>query len=297
MLLIQFEYTNIKSETDGLLDCIRMMTHCDLLILPKVLSIMKDNEQLLIQCYEEVAYLDSMIAVANYRCYLKNQDGYCIPTLVSGGRKHLNIDELYYPLIQDAVPNSFEASQSILITGSNATGKSTFLRAAGVAAVMAQSIYTVCAKSYHASLFYVMSSMCIRDNVFKGDSCFLKEIKTLKYIIDMTKEKSNVFCCLDEVLKGTNTKERVSAATEILMDLDYRQTLCLVATHDMELTDSLEGIYKNYHFTEQVLEDSITFDYKLYKGKSTSCNAIELLRIIGYSDEIVTRAKTRVQLY
>ena len=101
------------------------------------------------------------------------------------------------------------------------------------------------------------------------------------------------FCFVDEVLRGTNTIERIAASAQILKSLSCDNVLCFAATHDIELTYMLEDSYSNYHFQEEVIEEKndILFDYILYSGRAVSRNAIKLLSMIGYEKEIIKRAE------
>ncbi len=138
--------------------------------------------------------------------------------------------------------------------------------------------------------------MALRDSIENRDSYFLAEIKSLKRILEATK-KERVLCCIDEVFRGTNTPERIAASTEILGSLGEGNTICLAATHDIELARLLEGTYDNYYFTERVIEGEITFDYKLLKGISYTGNALKLLKAYGYPENIVERAVKRLTEY
>lgn len=103
-------------------------------------------------------------------------------------------------------------------------------------------------------------------------------------------------CIIDEILKGTNTKERIAASKAILDYMQRQNCLVMVASHDYELTVLLEGTYENYHFTERIGEDDIYFDYRLYPGAVTSGNAIKLLKFMKFPEEIVTEAKQQVTI-
>jgi len=100
-----------------------------------------------------------------------------------------------------------------------------------------------------------------------------------------------LLCFVDEVLRGTNTVERIAASSQILKSMARRNIMCFAATHDIELTSILESDYNNYHFQEEVKEDDILFNYRLYEGRATSRNAIKLLGIIGYSPDIIKKAE------
>jgi len=101
-----------------------------------------------------------------------------------------------------------------------------------------------------------------------------------------------ILCCIDEVLRGTNTVERISASSQILKWMAGKQMLCFAATHDIELTYILEEVYRNYHFEEQVTDEEVTFDYQLREGRAMTRNAIRLLHLMGFEDEIITEAET-----
>ena len=100
-----------------------------------------------------------------------------------------------------------------------------------------------------------------------------------------------MICFVDEVLRGTNTVERIAASSQILKSMAVPGVLCFAATHDIELTHILEGYFENYHFQEEVQEHDILFNYKLYEGRAVSRNAIKLLSIIGYREQIIQKAE------
>jgi len=135
------------------------------------------------------------------------------------------------------------------------------------------------------------SSMSLRDSIEKGESYYIVEIKALKRILDATKLEVPVLCFVDEVLRGTNTVERIAASSRILASIAASNALMFAATHDIELTYMLEKIFENYHFSEQISEDTILFDYRLKEGRATSQNAISLLGMLGYPPELIEKAR------
>jgi DNA mismatch repair ATPase MutS len=180
----------------------------------------------------------------------------------------------------------------VLITGSNASGKSTFLRSVALNIVLAQSVNTCTADKYTAPQCMPVSSMSLKDNLMSGESYYMAEIKSVKRILDMASASGvHVVCFIDEVLRGTNTIERIAASTEILKKLSGVCITCFAATHDIELTRLLEDIYDNYHFEEEIAEGDIHFPFKLMAGKSSCSNAIRLLRIMGYDTSITENAE------
>ena len=132
--------------------------------------------------------------------------------------------------------------------------------------------------------------MALQDNIFSNESYYIVEIKSLKRILDRLDKNVPTLCFVDEVLRGTNTLERIAASSQILYNFSKVNALCFAATHDIELTHILENYYSNYHFQEQVVDNNILFDYKLYAGRAVSKNAIKLLGIIGYSNDMIQSA-------
>lgn len=245
--------------------------------------------------HQELGRLDAAIAVASYRASLPR---WAEPELeFSGGPAHLEIRALVHPLLEEAVPNDFDAGGPLLITGSNASGKSTYLKGAAWNAVLAQSICTCTADDYRASAFRIYTSMALQDDLLSGESYYIVETRSLKRILDAAAEPGPVLCAVDEVLRGTNTVERIAAASAVLETLADRGVLCLAATHDAELTTLLAGRYTACHFTEQLEGDEISFDYRLRPGPAVTRNAIELLRIMGVEADVVDRARRRAAGY
>jgi DNA mismatch repair ATPase MutS len=139
--------------------------------------------------------------------------------------------------------------------------------------------------------------MALRDDIRSGESYFIVEIRSLKRVLDAASlpGESPVLCCVDEVLRGTNTIERISASAEILSSLAKMPIRIFAATHDMELTELLSGKYVNYHFSEMLDGDDVKFSYKLLGGPADSRNAIRLLRALGYDPAIADRAEARAK--
>lgn len=286
------------SPIDILLDYVRMLTHIDLILFGRMLDLFEAHRKEIEMCMERFGYLESMIAAASYRQALSN---YCLPEFLTGREAGnslcMELTEVYHPCIEAPVTNSIAVNKSVLLTGSNASGKSTFLKTAAIAALLAQTIHTVPASRYRAPFYQIYSSMAIRDNLSGHDSYYMAEIKSLKRILDANKDMAPVLCFIDEVLRGTNTVERIAASTEILKGLARQRVLCFAATHDMELTQLLKEEYENYYFSETLQGEDVVFDYRLKKGTAASRNAIRLIRQLGYDNEIVERALRRAERF
>ena len=137
--------------------------------------------------------------------------------------------------------------------------------------------------------------MALRDDLESGESYYIVEIRSLKRILDEAQKEGNILCIIDEVLRGTNTIERIGASSRILGMLKKENVLPFAATHDIELSYILENLYENYHFEEEIGERDVTFHYLLKKGRVTTRNAIRLLEMIGYDQEIVKQANCAVE--
>lgn len=239
--------------------------------------------------YERIGLLDAVCAVLNYR---GSCGTYCEPSFTD--RKEICFKGMVHPLIENAVSNDFEMVGNILITGSNASGKSSFVKAAAVNAVLAQSILTCTAESFSLHRCRVVTSMAVRDDICAGDSYFVAEIKSMRRIVEAARNEY-CFCVIDEILKGTNTAERIAASVSVLTVLAGTDSLCAAATHDIELTDIMADKYRNVHFTERIEDNNVLFDYKVREGAARTRNAIKLMKINGFPDEIIDMAENLVQ--
>lgn len=282
------------SLSDILMDYIHMIFHFDLIKMNHMISQLKEQEEDFSAMMDTVGFLDAMYCLASYREYL-GKDRYCEPTFCK--ERILKVQGLYHPLLENPVTSDLCTDVNILITGSNASGKSTFLKAVAMNAFFSQTCCISFTKEYKAARYRIFSSMSLADNLLKNESYFIVEIKALKRMIDRMGQPVPMLCFVDEVLRGTNTMERIAAAAEILYDISSKNALCFAATHDIELTYILESVYANYHFQERIEKNEIHFDYCLKQGRAMSRNAIELLRILGYSEQIVSSAKKRIQQY
>lgn len=200
------------------------------------------------------------------------------------------MEDLYHPLIRKPVENSLDLEKGCLITGSNASGKSTFIKAAALNAVLAQSINTCAARSFCMPPAQVITSMAVKDDLEAGESYFIREIRYLKRILDSLRDDRMTVCAIDEILRGTNTGERIRASRAILEYLADKNCIALVASHDKELTELLKEQYENYHFSEVIGEEDIYFSYKIQKGPATSQNAVKLLELTGFPEKIIRAA-------
>ena len=204
---------------------------------------------------------------------------------------------MYHPLIENAVSNSLDMQKNILLTGSNASGKSTFLKTMGINILLAQTIHTCTARKFTMPFCSLYTSMSLKDSLSLKESYYMAEIKAIKRILDASKKEDMIVCMVDEVLRGTNTVERIAASTQILKGMAGGNIMCLAATHDVELTKTLEKEYDNYHFEESMVKGDVLFSYQLKPGRANSSNAIDLLANLGYDDKLIDKARKMVTYF
>lgn len=278
---------------DILFDYLKMALHLDLIKFNQMLHIVRQKDAVIRELVRAVGTLDACLCIAYYRASLES---WCEPVL--GESLSLEALEICHPLLAAPVKNSIRTERGVLVTGSNASGKSTFLKTVALGAVLAQTICTVPAKSFSAPFCRVMSSMSLRDDLSGGESYFMAEIRALKRILDAcAKGETKVLCFVDEVLRGTNTVERIAASSRILQSLSGKGVLCFAATHDIELTHLLEDVYENYHFEETIEEGDISFNYLLKEGRAQSRNAIRLLEVMGYDERVIKEAEVMAERF
>lgn len=283
-----------------LADYLRMTTYLDMIQFNRALRAVREHAGQIDEMVTIFGQIETAIAVGSYRRALG--DSWCVPRLhyERSADRRLVAESLYHPLLASPVSNSVQADRGVLITGSNASGKSTFLRAVALNALLAQTIHTCPADRYEAPVFRICSSMSLRDDLIGGQSYYMVEIRSIKRILDLVKAAEDgrpVLCFVDEVLRGTNTVERIAASTQIMRALAGGNALCFAATHDVELTKLLEREYDNYHFEERMEADDIVFPYRLLKGPATTRNAIALLGALGYDSRIVSEAERMAQRF
>ena len=252
----------------------------------KVMSSLLGRQKEFMELYRFIGELDAAISVASFRTSL---DLYCKPEFIRG--KEVVMEEIFHPLVSAPVKNTLDMNRNILLTGSNASGKSTFIKAVAVNAALAQSIHTCMARKMLLPDVRVITSMAVRDDLLSKESYYIKEIGYLQRILADSEKERLVLCAIDEILRGTNTAERIAASTAVLEFLLTKNALVLVASHDLELAVKLSEEYDLYYFCEKLKEGDIVFDFKIRKGISNSRNAIRLLESVGFPGQIIRDAR------
>ena len=276
------------SLVDVIMDYVRMLFHVDIIKFNQMRNLAAEKEETIDHLFCTLGEIETDLCISRFRNSLYN---WCLPEF--SNKSGLAIEGMYHPLTEQIVTNDITVRKSVLLTGSNASGKSTFLKQLAINQILAQTISTCLAAVYRTGFYKVLSSMALADNILGNESYFIVEIKSLKRIFDEISEEKEalpVMCFIDEVLRGTNTKERIAASSQILKNMSGRNVLCFAATHDIELTQLLAEDMDNYHFEEYVNGNDVTFDYKLKEGPARTRNAIRLMQAYGFDPSITDAA-------
>jgi hypothetical protein len=204
---------------------------------------------------------------------------------------HFQATALGHPLIREnkRVVNDYEFEEvptADIVTGSNMAGKSTFLRTVGINMVLAFAGAPVCAAAMKSSVFEILTYMRIKDSLNDQTSTFKAELNRLKMILEGVKVLPHPLVLIDEMLRGTNSKDKYLGSKVFIQQMIKEKTPTLFATHDLqlsEMTDSYPEELRNYHFDIQLSEGEMNFDYKLKHGACKTFNAALLLKEIGLS--------------
>ncbi len=272
------------------------ITLVDLVSYEKVMNAVAGNEEAVLRLFRFTGMIDSAISCASFR---ESLPFWSAPEF--GHEDEILCKEIYHPLIADAVPNDILLGKNTIITGANASGKSTFMKAAAVNVILAQSIHTCAASQFRIPSMDVMSSMAIRDDVILGESYYVREVRYMKRMLErLGTDRSGVdgagtdrpvLFVIDEVMKGTNQRERLAVSEALLEYFSDRNCLIVAATHDLELVDRLGREYRRCYFDCRYENGTIFFDYKIRAGRGGETNAVKLLQQFHFPAEILTRTR------
>ena len=279
-ILDQFDYS--KNILVGfVLDSIFLW---DIGCLVKLNKWQQDYAGVLPRWFEVIAEMDALVSLAN--CNYNHPDW--VTPEVSPSEFTFNAENLGHPLIDETrcVSNSFQIlgeEKIVIITGANMAGKSTFLRTAGVNLILASNGCKVCAKVFKFSPIRIYTSMRTSDNLMNDESYFYAELLRLQSMLTLLRNGENLFVILDEMLKGTNSVDKLNGSKELIHQLISLNTHGIVATHDLGLTELAQNIpsIKNQCFEVQLHNDELNFDYKLTNGVTRTMNATFLMKKMG----------------
>lgn len=269
-------------------ELLKILFNLEILIFFNFIDSIKKEKEAIEKLFVFIGEVDAAISVTALRA---DDIQTCTPTFIT--EKRIVATNLIHPLIEECIPNDLTLlGKSMLLTGSNMSGKTTFIRTLAINSILAQTLHTCFAETYEAQFFKVYSSIRISDDLLENTSYYLQEVLTIKALIEAAVGDEPCLFVLDEIFKGTNTIERISGGKAILSYLNQQNHMVLVSTHDIELTSLLaKDNYDLFHFTEQILEDNLFFDHKLKEGKLKTRNAIRILELYDYPPEIIVDAR------
>jgi ABC-type cobalt transport system substrate-binding protein len=224
---------------------------------------------------ESLLSLATMVRVCGHSCFPSFSD-----------ERGMGAFELGHPLINDSVrvTNHLTLDDNIIIiSGSNMSGKTTYLRTAGINLVLARAGGPVCAREMTFSNLHIVTSMRVADDLKEGISTFYAEMKRIKKILDSAETDDSTLFLIDEIFRGTNSVDRLMGAKAVLVKLNEYRTIGMITSHDLELCE-LEGAHSriiNCNFSEEYHDGQILFDYKRKEGRSQTTNGKFLMEQLG----------------
>lgn len=278
---------NLGEFARAMIEYLNMFMLFDIIAYYRSVNVLLKNQEELHEIFKAVGSLDSSISSASYLEDVKN---YCKPEFNTDDK--ITFEELNHPLLKYSVSNSLkDIKQSVLITGSNMSGKTTFIKTLGVNIILAQTLNFCLAEKISIPKLIVKTSIKRNEELEDGKSYFFVEIEAIKNFIDLADGKNTYLYLIDEIFRGTNTIERLASSTAVLKYLAENNRV-FVTTHDIELQEMLQNTFSMCHFSEQVEDDKFFFDYKINQGPCTTGNAIKLLEIMQYPKTIVDEANS-----
>jgi DNA mismatch repair ATPase MutS len=244
------------------------------------------------QHHSEIAgWLDTIAAfdeLVSFAGFAGNHPGFVYPE-VANGDFVFKSEQLGHPLLPQnkRVGNDFSVagwSKAVIVTGANMAGKSTFLRTVGVNLILAEAGAPVCAQSMVFTPVQLFTNMRTTDSLQKEESYFFAELKRIKRVLELLENGMPVFVILDEMLKGTNSVDKLNGSKELVKKLLQLPAVSLIATHDLKLSEMEADFPKqvaNLCFEIRIENNEMVFDYKLSPGVTQTMNATFLMRKMG----------------
>jgi hypothetical protein len=234
--------------------------------------------------FEAIGSLDAHVAIASW---MQSVPVSAIPSFNSTGT--IDITGMYHPLIEEAVGNSlFLRKESVLITGSNMAGKTTFIKTIGLNVILARTLFVCLAKRADLPRIIVRSSIKGDEKVIDGNSYYSREVEQIREFLNCPEDR--FLFLIDEIFRGTNTIERIAIGAATLRYLSSKN-MVVVTTHDVELQPLLNDCSRLFHFSEQVDRNRYYFDYILRDGPCRAGNAIKLIELKGYPPNLIEEAR------
>lgn len=252
----------------------------NIVVLYKYNKLINENKNIFISNTESITELENLISLTTIPLI---KDNVTLPKI--NKETKLNFTNIAHPLLEEKVciTNNFETNDDInIITGSNMSGKTSFMRTIAINLILMYNGTYVNATTFSSSLNKIFTSIRVTDDIKKGISTFYGELLRIEKILKYsTKKDEPIIVFIDEIFKGTNYNDRILGAKEIIKKLSKLNCIVLITTHDFELCEIDNKKINNYHFEEQYIENKITFDYKIKNGRCKTTNAKYLMSLIG----------------
>lgn len=276
----------------GLVQYVKIYLLLDVIAYLLVAPLVRSKSAELRTLFAVLGEIDALLAVASY---LAENSDVCRPELTPDAARW-RLEGIRHPLIAAPVRNDFQlAHRAALITGSNMSGKTTFLKTLGVNAVLAQTFDFALATAYTMPFCRVLTSISRADSLVEGRSYYLAEVESILRLVRVAEARDLHLLLADEIFRGTNPEERVAGAAAVLGWLAQGDHIVLAATHDLELVNLLVPTYTSYHFAESIDARGLSFDFVIRPGPSTTRNALNLMERAGYPAMLVQQARTLVE--
>lgn len=270
-----------------LVEYLNLLCLFELSALCRAIEAVNRERPALAKLYRIISRLDAfqglVAAVSAHPCV-------CVPQFREG--RSLSLQDVYHPLLDRAISNTIETQgSSVLLSGSNMSGKTTFIKTLGVNLVLAQTLGLCLARAAVVPRARVRTLIDRQDSITSGQSYFFFEAAEVLKMLREAGSAGRPHCfVLDEVFRGTNAVERVAAGAAVLSEL-HRCGFVVASTHDFELTNLLAAEFAPYHFSEVINGKEARFDYRLRTGPCTTRNALRLLEMAGYPERVLEQAQ------
>ena len=278
-------------------EIVNVLTLWELRILPLVDGIVRRHHSELEMALSAVAEAESLICLA---LPLSEQQGFAMPEAIESEQPRVSARAVGHPLltVENCERNPIEIGDNTnvwIVTGSNMSGKSTYLKTVGVNLVLAGAGAAVCGDGFRWTPMAIHSDMNVRDSLDDGKSYFQIEVERVLQTLSAASNNPKLIAIFDELFRGTNSDERLAISRAVVRHLRSSGALLLIATHDLDLTrlvtDELEPGIENCHLRDTIKDDAMHFDYVLHRGSARGRNAVRVIELHRYPESVVKEAR------
>lgn len=265
----------LNTLSTSLIDYLRIFFCMELFSFIKTRKVIDRNRGLVEELLFSVGYIDGLLNIKEIT------ESYTTTEVNFTDQQGITFTDLQHPLLEDPKTQSFHLHKNIILTGMNMAGKSTFLKSIAINQIFSITFGFAFARSFTTSNYSVITSMKIEDDITRNMSRYYVEAERLLEIQNKLKEDS-VLCLIDEILTGTNSRDRIDASSQILLNFaGNSNSIILASTHDDELAHKVTESYNCHYFDGTIENNKITYDYQIKDGVVNSSNAINILKNIG----------------